>query len=139
MEIPLRTVHLDLVLDHNKYQVVIKLDSDYKSIIEVHWDTDPNLLKAKHLVGAMLQSKEDQGYEAFVMVLATSGEVFERVGLFKDPLKAYSSLHRTLRPVTRRHDLTPLTRDVEIEAAYRFDRPAFWLEIFGRNRSVLIR
>jgi hypothetical protein len=36
MEIPLRTVHLGLVLDHNNYQVIINLDSDYKSIIEVH-------------------------------------------------------------------------------------------------------
>jgi hypothetical protein len=87
----------------------------------------------------MLHSREGQRYEAFVMVLAKTGEVFERVGLSRGPLKAYSSLHQTFRPVMRIHDFTPLTRDVEIEAAYRFARPAFWLDIFGHNRSFLIR
>lgn len=146
IQVTSRTVHLDIVLDHNEYQVAMELDADYINIFEVHWDTDPILLKAKRLVGAMFHSKTNLRHVVFVLVLATNGGDFERVGVLKSPLQQCRIADGPVgRSGMRRHDLSHLTRDAKLEAFKRFGAVKYkswydlWLSVFGDPRSILIQ
>ena len=78
LELKLVTVRLYLCYSGDTSQVAIQLSSDYRYLLDVSWDTNPDLLKSQRLMGAWINRDGDFW---LLMVLTTNGELYERVGI----------------------------------------------------------
>jgi hypothetical protein len=137
LELMLKTVRLDLhyKFSHYNFQVAVRLNFDYVYLVDVIWDISAGLVRAQRLMGALLKRIR---FEVLIMVFATHGELWERVGIIKLDLSSNFSLgvrhHRNLD--TRISTSECLT---VLESLRVTDTGEWWHNIFEDYRPILIQ
>jgi hypothetical protein len=137
LELMMKTVQLDLYYNflHGDFQVAVRLNFDYVYLADVTWDIDARLVRAQRLMGALLKRIR---FEVLIMVFATHGELWERVGIMKLDLSSNFSLgvrhHRNLDTRISTYECLTVLESLRVT-----DTGEWWHNIFEDYRPILIQ
>jgi hypothetical protein len=165
LEFKARTVALELVdgglwwlqsTTEGSFQVAMPLSNEYKAVCGPHWDVDPSQLLAcgTTIRGALVYGMDEYTNSGYVLIIASYGDYYERVGIVElSPklskfehtganieIKAYEG-----RCVICRHDLQPLADDESLRKAAMFvqglpEKPgAWWPSVFTTEEVIKLR
>jgi hypothetical protein len=140
----------------SSFQVAMPLSDEYKAVRRPHWDVDPSQLLAcgTTLRGAFLYGMDEHTDPGYVLIIASYGDYYERVGIFELSPKLGNFEHtganigmeaHERRCVICKHDLQPLIDEESLREAAVFVQGwpeklgAWWPSVFIAEEVIKLR